>query len=170
MTRVHMVVGEAVREGLIGNETFRLLYGENIYIFKKCRNTGRGNKISVALNEMAHYASDCWDAEILTSYGWIECPGFADMSCYDLYIDIHKKLNMNMLLLENFIRCKKIILLILFLIKLNLEKCLRLILKYCLISLMNKLMKENLNYFKNFNKMEKLLFNVKIKFLRLIQI
>src|SRR4051795_6868608 len=22
--------------------------------------------------EMAHYASDCWDAEILTSYGWIE--------------------------------------------------------------------------------------------------
>ncbi len=23
-------------------------------------------------NEMAHYASDCWDAEILTSYGWIE--------------------------------------------------------------------------------------------------
>ncbi|KIH51676.1 hypothetical protein ANCDUO_18235, partial [Ancylostoma duodenale] len=27
---------------------------------------------------------DCWDAEILTSYGWIECVGNADRSCYDL--------------------------------------------------------------------------------------
>ncbi|KAH8740558.1 glycyl-tRNA synthetase [Cryptosporidium ryanae] len=34
--------------------------------------------------EMAHYAKDCWDAEILTSYGWIECAGHADRSCYDL--------------------------------------------------------------------------------------
>ena len=34
--------------------------------------------------EMAHYASDCWDAEILTSYGWIECVGHADRSCFDL--------------------------------------------------------------------------------------
>ena len=23
-------------------------------------------------NEMAHYAKDCWDAELLTSYGWVE--------------------------------------------------------------------------------------------------
>ena len=29
-------------------------------------------------NEMAHYACDCWDAEILTSYGWVECVGCAD--------------------------------------------------------------------------------------------
>jgi glycyl-tRNA synthetase len=47
-------------------------------------------------NEMAHYASDCWDAEILTSYvttsshmwltrkGWIECVGCADRSAFDL--------------------------------------------------------------------------------------
>jgi len=33
---------------------------------------------------MAHYASDCWDAEILSSYGWVECVGHADRSCYDL--------------------------------------------------------------------------------------
>lgn len=26
-------------------------------------------------NEMAHYAKDCWDAEIETSYGWVECVG-----------------------------------------------------------------------------------------------
>ena len=35
-------------------------------------------------NEMAHYACDCWDAEMNTTYGWIECVGCADRSCYDL--------------------------------------------------------------------------------------
>ena len=35
-------------------------------------------------NEMAHYATDCWDAEVETSYGWIEIAGHADRSCYDL--------------------------------------------------------------------------------------
>jgi len=33
---------------------------------------------------MAHYASDCWDAEIETSYGWVEVAGHADRTCYDL--------------------------------------------------------------------------------------
>ena len=33
---------------------------------------------------MAHYAADCWDAEIKLSYGWIECVGHADRACYDL--------------------------------------------------------------------------------------
>jgi len=36
------------------------------------------------INEMAHYTTDCWDCELLTSYGWIECVGIADRSCYDL--------------------------------------------------------------------------------------
>jgi len=35
-------------------------------------------------NEMAHYASDCWDLEIHGSYGWIECVGIAHRGCYDL--------------------------------------------------------------------------------------
>jgi glycyl-tRNA synthetase len=33
---------------------------------------------------MAHYASDCWDAEVETSFGWIEVAGHADRSCFDL--------------------------------------------------------------------------------------
>ena len=40
-------------------------------------------------NEMAHYACDCWDAEIKNSYGWIECVGIADRACYDL--SVHTK-------------------------------------------------------------------------------
>lgn len=35
-------------------------------------------------HEMAHYAEDCWDAEVQTSYGWVECAGLADRSAYDL--------------------------------------------------------------------------------------
>lgn len=41
-------------------------------------------------NEMAHYATDCWDAELLTSYGWIECVGCADRSAYDLTVHMQK--------------------------------------------------------------------------------
>uniref|UniRef100_A0A1I8BHG3 glycine--tRNA ligase n=1 Tax=Meloidogyne hapla TaxID=6305 RepID=A0A1I8BHG3_MELHA len=36
-------------------------------------------------NEMAHYAKDCWDAECLTTHGWIESVGIADRSCFDLH-------------------------------------------------------------------------------------
>ncbi|CAM9567570.1 unnamed protein product, partial [Discosporangium mesarthrocarpum] len=39
--------------------------------------------------EMAHYAQDCWDMEIKVSYGWTECVGHADRSCYDL--EMHSK-------------------------------------------------------------------------------
>jgi len=37
-------------------------------------------------SEMAHYATDCWDAEIETTYGWVECVGIADRACYDLMV------------------------------------------------------------------------------------
>ena len=40
-------------------------------------------------NEMAHYAVDCWDAEIEGSYGWVECVGIAHRGCYDL--ESHEK-------------------------------------------------------------------------------
>lgn len=33
---------------------------------------------------MAHYAADCWDAEIELSYGWIECVGIANRTDFDL--------------------------------------------------------------------------------------
>jgi len=46
-------------------------------------------------NEMAHYAKDCWDAEIHGSYGWVECVGIAHRGCYDL--DKHEKATGKML-------------------------------------------------------------------------
>ena len=33
---------------------------------------------------MAHYATDCWDAEALTGSGWVEIVGCADRSAFDL--------------------------------------------------------------------------------------
>ena len=42
-------------------------------------------------DEMAHYATDCWDLEIFGSYGWIECVGIANRGCYDL--EAHQKVS-----------------------------------------------------------------------------
>ncbi|WP_455391751.1 glycine--tRNA ligase, partial [[Eubacterium] cellulosolvens] len=35
-------------------------------------------------HEMAHYASECWDVEALTSFGWLEIVGIANRSAFDL--------------------------------------------------------------------------------------
>jgi len=36
-------------------------------------------------DELAHYATECWDAELLSErFGWVECVGIADRSAYDL--------------------------------------------------------------------------------------
>jgi glycyl-tRNA synthetase len=35
-------------------------------------------------NEMAHYATECWDVEALTSFGWLEIIGIANRSAFDL--------------------------------------------------------------------------------------
>lgn len=38
-----------------------------------------------ASNELAHYAKECWDAELYSErFGWVECVGIADRSAYDL--------------------------------------------------------------------------------------
>jgi len=44
-----------------------------------------------AENELAHYAEECWDAELYSKrFGWIECVGIADRSSYDLKSHIKK--------------------------------------------------------------------------------
>ncbi|KAL0425198.1 UNVERIFIED_CONTAM: Glycine--tRNA ligase, mitochondrial 1 [Sesamum radiatum] len=78
-------IGEAVSQGIVNNETLGYFIGR-VYLFltqlgiDKDRLRFRQH----LANEMAHYAADCWDAEIECSYGWIECVGIADRSAYDL--------------------------------------------------------------------------------------
>ncbi len=76
---------EAVRDKIIDNETLAYFVARS-YLFLT---TIGINKNAVRFrqhckDEMAHYASDCWDAEVETSYGWIEVAGHADRTCYDL--------------------------------------------------------------------------------------
>ena len=80
-----MAVGQAMKTGVIDNETLGY-YLARIHRFLQ-RIGGDMNKVRFRqhmANEMAHYATDCWDAELLTSYGRTECVGCADGSAYDL--------------------------------------------------------------------------------------
>ncbi|KAL8667684.1 MAG: hypothetical protein Q9202_000539 [Teloschistes flavicans] len=86
-----MTIGEAVRSGTVDSQTLGYFIAR-IYLFlirlgcdpKKMRFRQH------MANEMAHYAADCWDAELFTSYGWIECVGCADRSAYDLTVHTKK--------------------------------------------------------------------------------
>ncbi|KAF3923599.1 hypothetical protein ABW21_db0202477 [Orbilia brochopaga] len=84
---IRKTIGEAVREGMVDNETLGYFLARISLFLKKIG--VNENKIRFRQhmeNEMAHYASDCWDAELKTSFGWIECVGCADRSAYDLSV------------------------------------------------------------------------------------
>lgn len=76
---------EAVIKGIIANEVLAYFIGKTRRFLlaigvKDEKLRFRQHKD----DERAHYATDCWDAEALTSYGWIEIVGIADRTDYDL--------------------------------------------------------------------------------------
>ena len=80
-----LTIGEAVANKVIGNETLAYFMART-YLFLCSVGI---NPVGIRFrqhrsNEMAHYASDCWDAEVECSYGWIEVAGHSDRSCFDL--------------------------------------------------------------------------------------
>lgn len=78
-------VGDAVNEKIIANETLGYFMARiHLFLVKVGVDPKRLRFRQHMSNEMAHYATDCWDAECKTSYGWVECVGCADRSCYDL--------------------------------------------------------------------------------------
>ncbi|KAK9458654.1 uncharacterized protein V1516DRAFT_682261 [Lipomyces oligophaga] len=86
-----ITIGEAVKTGVVDNETLGYFLAR-IYLFLT-RIGIDPSKLRFRqhmANEMAHYAADCWDAELKTSYGWIECVGCADRSAYDLTVHSNK--------------------------------------------------------------------------------
>lgn len=85
-----IAVSEAVQGGLINNETLAYFMARTqLYMEKIGMDPGRLRFRQHLATEMAHYASDCWDLEIKSSYGWVECVGHADRACYDL--QVHSK-------------------------------------------------------------------------------
>jgi glycyl-tRNA synthetase len=87
---VTMSIGEAVKSGLVNNETLGYFMARTqLFLEKVGVDPNRMRFRQHLTTEMAHYATDCWDMEIKMSYGWIECVGHADRACYDL--DQHGK-------------------------------------------------------------------------------
>jgi glycyl-tRNA synthetase len=59
-------------------------------------------------DELAHYATECWDAELFSErFGWIECVGIADRSAFDLNAHI-KASHVDMYALRKFVKLKEI--------------------------------------------------------------
>ena len=84
---VTLAVGDAVQQGLINNETLAYFMARTqLYMEKIGMDPARLRFRQHLATEMAHYASDCWDLEIQSSYGWVECVGHADRACYDLQV------------------------------------------------------------------------------------
>ncbi|EMC97695.1 hypothetical protein BAUCODRAFT_33414 [Baudoinia panamericana UAMH 10762] len=83
-------IGEAVDSKLVDNETLGYFLVRIMQFMQKIGIDPAKLRFRQHMaNEMAHYAADCWDCELLNSYGWIECVGCADRSAYDL--SVHEK-------------------------------------------------------------------------------
>ncbi|EJD41898.1 glycyl-tRNA synthetase [Auricularia subglabra TFB-10046 SS5] len=91
-TKVEMMrVGDAVDKGIIANQTLGYFLARiSLFLLKIGINPDRLRFRQHMDNEMAHYATDCWDAEIHNSSGWTECVGCADRAAYDLSVHAKK--------------------------------------------------------------------------------
>jgi glycyl-tRNA synthetase len=86
-----MPIGQAVDQKVVNNETLGYFLARIQAFLLKIGVDPKKLRFRQHLpNEMAHYACDCWDAELLTSYGWIECVGCADRSAYDLTVHMRR--------------------------------------------------------------------------------
>lgn len=82
---VQMTVGAAVDEGVIANETLGYFIARTCMFTQKMGLRAEHVRFRQHLeHEMAHYAQDCWDLEVNSSYGWTECAGLADRAAFDL--------------------------------------------------------------------------------------
>lgn len=82
---VSLTLADATEQGLIRHPTIAQFIGITYdFLAHIGIDTTRVRFRQHESDELAHYALDCWDAEIEGSYGWIECVGIAHRGCYDL--------------------------------------------------------------------------------------
>ena len=80
-----MTVKEAVEKGVIANRVLAyFVYTTKQLLISLGIDEKRLRFREHEKDEMAHYAADCWDAEVLLSYGWTEIVGIADRGNWDL--------------------------------------------------------------------------------------
>jgi glycyl-tRNA synthetase len=79
-------VEKAVKKKIINNEALAYyMYLTQEFLFTAGIDPKKFRFRKHAANELAHYATECWDAELFSDrFGWIECVGIADRSAYDL--------------------------------------------------------------------------------------
>jgi len=87
---ISITLQQALDQGIIENTAVGYFLGRiNEFMLKIGVTRSKMRFRQHMANEMAHYACDCWDCEIKTSYGWIECVGCADRACFDLQQHTH---------------------------------------------------------------------------------
>lgn len=81
-----MTFGEAVDRGIIAHQTLAYYVARTYqFLIAVGVSTDKMRFRQHKSDEMAHYAADCWDAEVfLDRLGWIEIVGVADRTDYDL--------------------------------------------------------------------------------------
>ncbi len=81
-----MAINEAVEKGIIAHEFLAYCLALTYkYLVRVGVSPQKLRFRQHMKDEMAHYAADCWDAEILSErFGWVEVVGIADRTDYDL--------------------------------------------------------------------------------------
>ena len=75
-----MKLGDAVGQKMIANETLGYFIGRTYLFLLRAGCLAEHIRFRQHLpDEMAHYACDCWDAEIEMSLGWVECAGYSPL-------------------------------------------------------------------------------------------
>jgi glycyl-tRNA synthetase len=78
-------IGQCVKDGVIGSQALAYFVGLTKRFLVEIGIDSKRLRFRQHLEqEQAHYSSECWDAEVETSFGWIEVVGIADRGCYDL--------------------------------------------------------------------------------------
>lgn len=83
---IEITLEDAIAQHVVSHKTLGYYIGR-VYLFL-CEIGIQPDTIRFRMhrkNEMAHYARECWDAEIYTkTLGWLECVGIADRQSWDL--------------------------------------------------------------------------------------
>jgi glycyl-tRNA synthetase len=79
-------VADAVKKKIINNQALAYyMYLTQDFLFSAGVDPRKFRFRKHASDELAHYATECWDAELHSErFGWVECVGIADRSAYDL--------------------------------------------------------------------------------------
>jgi glycyl-tRNA synthetase len=81
-----MSVADAVKKKIINNQALAYyMYLTQDFLLSAGVDPKKFRFRKHAADELAHYATECWDAELQSErFGWVECVGIADRSAYDL--------------------------------------------------------------------------------------